>query len=138
MEDVIAELFYGNVLAVFGGYGVMRPKLIIMGSGMRDYPAPAKRIVEWLSLVDCTRYPCYAEMVGLTTSEIEAGIRALVEDEGIRLALFKEIENTCWWESFMEGPDAEATVCSREVKNFLAGDLTKFGISQTLRPHHLL
>ncbi|KAE9383426.1 hypothetical protein BT96DRAFT_951359 [Gymnopus androsaceus JB14] len=113
VEDVIAELFYGNVLAVFGGYGVMRPKLIIMGSGMRDYPVPAKRIVEWLSLVDCTRNPCYAGMVGLTTSEIEAGVQALVEDEGIHLALFKEIENTCWRESFMEGSDAEATIFTR-------------------------
>ncbi|KAE9386350.1 hypothetical protein BT96DRAFT_1006177 [Gymnopus androsaceus JB14] len=128
VEDVIAELFYGNVLAVFGGYGVMRPKLIIMGSGMRDYPAPAKRIVEWLSLVNCTRNPCYAKMVGLTTSEIKAGVRVLVEDEGIHLALFKEIENTCWRESFMEGSDVEVTVCSREVKNFLAVNVGDFHV----------
>ncbi|KAE9397601.1 hypothetical protein BT96DRAFT_1020744 [Gymnopus androsaceus JB14] len=132
VEDIIEDMFYRNVLVVFGGYGLRRPNLIVMGSGIRDHHAPAKRIVDCLGLIDCTMFRCYADVVGLTVAEIKGAIQELVEDEAMRFALFKEIEDTCWRESFVEGSnDVTTIVCSREVTKFLAGDLTKFGISQT-------
>lgn len=102
-----------------------------MGNGTRDYHAPAEKIADLLCLADCTNCPYFADMVGLTVAEIQGAIQELVEDEAIRFALFKEIENTCWRESFEEESN-QAIVCSREVTEFLAGDWTKFGITPAI------
>lgn len=120
VERVIERALYGEVLLVFEGHS-SKHKVIVMGSGIRDYQVPAERIARLLCLVDCTRIPCYADMVGLTVAGIKGVIQELVEDEAMRFALFKEIEGTCWRESFMEeSNDMTAIVCSREVTEFLA------------------
>lgn len=149
VERVIEELLYDGVLSAFGGYGLNQTKLIVMGSGIRNYHAPAKKIAHCLSLIDCTSFPCYADMLGLTAAEIKGAIQEFVEDDSMRFTLFKEIESSCWRESFVEESDntmmtemediwwqdlpskpsdVTTVVCSREVTKFLAGNRTKFGI----------
>lgn len=149
MERVIEELLYNGFLSAFGGFGLNQTKLIVMGSGIRKYCAPAKKIVHCLSLIDCTSFPLYADILGLTAAEIEGAIQELVEDDSMRFTLFKEIEHSCWRESFVEESgntmmteieniwwqdsplkpsDVTAVVSSREVTNFLAGNRTKLGI----------
>lgn len=148
VERAIEELLYNGVLSAFGGYGLNRTMLIVMGSGIRNYSAPAKKIAQCLDLIDCTSFPYYADMLGLTAAEIEGTIQELVEDDSMRFTLFKEIERSCWRESFVDKSattrteiedvwlqdsfskpsDVTTVVCSREVTNFLAGHGTKLGI----------
>lgn len=120
VEAVIEELFYTNVLAAFGGFGATRPRIIVMGSGIDGYDAPAKSIADYLGLVDCTWYHSCADLIGLTLDDVKDAIWGLVEDEGARLVLFKNIEERCWRESFVEGsPDVEGVLCSKEVTQYL-------------------
>lgn len=126
VEGVIEELLYRDILSVFGGFNWAQVKLLIIGSGMRD-PVPAKKLATCLGLIDCTMYPRYADLIGLTMAEINRAIREVVEDEAVHSALLKEVEDTCWRDSFAEGDsgDVMAVVCSKEATDLLAGDLTK-------------
>lgn len=128
------ERLYADVLSAFGGHvsmhKVMMHKLIVMGSGIRDYCVPAERIAYLLCLTDYTSDPCYADIIGLTVAGIKGAIQESVADAATQVALFKEIEDSCWRESFVEDSSNDTTtiVCSREVIEFLA-DRLKLGIT---------